>query len=294
MSINICIASRGHPKQLRETVWQTMAAASLPTTKAIIALDRDDKTNEEIKLPSNDRIVLSIGDREDSLGEKYNRAWRAAPADWYVLATDDMAISTPKWDEEIEKAGALFTDGIGVVYFGQPPVPSSMPASFAVSHKMALVMGFFMCPHHPFWWHDTTMDEIAHFTGRHIIADCRMTYPYGYGKTRGLREISYWATFFDLMRLWRWQIAERIIDSPENTDPAWRKLQLKQSVNNKCEQFLMRNAQLRDPLNARNQENQQSYDAPDDERYQRIKAASLVEVAKLQAFHQEQMQGKAA
>ena len=104
--------------------------------------------------------------------------------------------------------------------------------------------------------------------------DVQMGYPFGYGKTRGLRDVSYWATFFDLMRPERWKIAERIIDNPENLDHVYRKVQLKQSVNSLAEHFAARNAKLRDPLQARQFEISQAYDAPVDERYQRIKTAS--------------------
>lgn len=284
MTINACIASRGHPRPLRETLLQTLGSATLPTTKAVVALDDDDPSATNIKLPETDRIIISRGPREDSLGAKYNRAAAALPADIYVMLTDDEQISTPDWDKKIEEAAALFTDGIGVVYFGSPPVASSMPAGFAVTHKFKELMGFFLTPYHPYWWHDTTLDEIAHFTGRIVHADVQMTYPYGYGKTRGLRDVSYWATFFDLMRPERWKIAESIINSPENLDPPYRKMQLRQNVNSIAEQFQNRNSKLRDPLHARQFEINQSYDAPSDERYQRIKTESHKLLAKLQGL----------
>ncbi len=276
MTINACIASRGHPRQLRETLLQTMGNSTLATTTAVIGLDHDDPTAENIKLPQSDKIKLCMADREDSLGEKYNRCARFHPADIYVMLTDDEAISTPRWDERIEEAAALWTDGFAVVYFGTPPIASSMPAGFAVTHKFMDRMGFFMTPNHPYWFHDTVTDEIAHFTGRIVHADVNMTYPYGYGKTRGLRDVSYWATFHDLMRPTRWKIAEKIIDDPENMDMPGRKLQLKQNVTGLCQHFAGRNASLRDPLKAREFELNQGYDSPDDARYERIKAASQV------------------
>lgn len=280
MTINACIATRGHPRQLRDTLATTLTNSSLSTTKFVLGFDTDDPLAKNAKLPESDKIVSCFANREDSLGEKYNRCARHLPADLYVMLTDDEAIATPKWDERLEQAASLFTDGIGVVYFGSPPVASSMPAGFAVTHKFMEKTGFFMSPHHPFWWHDTTLDEIAHFCGRIVHADIQMTYPFGYGKTRGLRDVSYWATFFDLMRPWRWKIAERIIDDPENNDQPWRKLQLKQNVTGLCQHFASRNAQLRDPLKAREFENNQGYDAPGDERYMRIKAASMAMLAK--------------
>jgi len=277
MSINACIASRGHPRPLRETLISTLGMATLPTTKAVVALDNDDpsaKGLDEKLSKISDRIIVSIADREDSLGAKYNRAAAGYTADMYVMLTDDEQIATPDWDKKLEECASWYPDGIYCIYFGSPPVASSMPAGFAVSHKLMEMMGFFMNPYHPYWWHDTTIDEITHFIGRAVHADVQMSYPYGYGKTRGLRDVSYWATFFDMLRPQRWNIAQKIIDSPENLDPMYRKIQLKQSVNQMAEQFAARNSKLRDPLQARQFEINQSYDAASDERYQRIYAAS--------------------
>lgn len=277
MTINACIASRGHPRPLRETLMQTLGASTLSTTKAVVALDTDDpsaKGLEEKLSKLSDKIIVSIADREDSLGAKYNRSAAAFKADMYVMLTDDEQISTPDWDKKLEECASWYPDGIYCIYFGSPPVASPMPAGFAVSHKLVEMMGFFMNPHHPYWWHDTTIDEITHFIGRAVHADVQMSYPYGYGKTRGLRDVSYWATFFDMLRPQRWNIAQKIINSPENLDPLYRKIQLQQSIGQMAEQFANRNSMLRDPLKARQFEINQSYDAAADERYQRIYAAS--------------------
>ena len=77
-----------------------------------------------------------------------------------------------------------------------------------------------------------------------------------------------------MLRSKRWEIAQAIIDSPDNLDPLYRKIRLKQHAPNMAQQFQQRNAQLRDPLQARQFELGQSYDSPADERYQRIYQAS--------------------
>lgn len=278
MKISACIASRGHPRQLRETLSATLAMAKLPGTKCVVALDSDDPqaagVSEKLAKLDAERIIVSIADREDSLGAKYNRAAAAYDADIYVMLTDDEQISTPDWDLKLKECASWYPDGIFCIYFGAPPVASSMPAGFAVSKKLIEMMGFFLNPYHPYWWHDTTLDEIVRFCGRAVQADIQMSYPYGYGKTRGLRDVSYWATFFDMLRVKRWEIAQRIIDSPDNLDPTYRKVQLKQAAQQMAGEFQQRNSGLRDPLQARQFELGQSYDAPSDERYNRIYVAS--------------------
>ena len=255
----------------------TLAMAKLPDTRIVVALDSDDPSAKDVPerlAKISDKIITSIADREDSLGAKYNRAAAVYDADIYVMLTDDEQIATPDWDQKLAEAASWFPDGIFCIWFGSPPSPSWQPAGFAVSKKMVEMMGFFLNPHHPFWWHDTTLSEITQFCGRAVQVDVQMSYPYGLGKTRGLRDISYWATFFDMLRPKRWEIAQRIIDSPENLDPIYRKVQLKQQVNQLAQQFQQSNASLRDPLQARQFELNQGYDAPLDERYTRIYAAS--------------------
>jgi len=159
-----------------------------------------------------------------------------------------------------------------------------MPAAFAATAKLVEMMGFYMWPHQPFWWHDTALDEIVQYIGRAVYCEAAMAYPYGYGKTRGLREVSFWATFFDLMRPMRSTIAQAIIHSADNLDSNGRKTQLLQSFTAITAHFEQRNATLRDPLQARMFEMQQAYDAPADERYQRIKAAAMNLLAQSQGL----------
>ena len=284
MSINACIASRGHPDALKDIVTQTLALTVLPDTKIAIALDSDDPSacgvaNELQRL--SDKIIVSIADREDSLGAKYNRAAATHDANIYVMLADDEQIITSGWDKKIEETSFLFPDGIFCIYFGNTPFPSSMPAGYAVSRKLKNMMGFFLCPFFPFWWHDTTLHEIVQFIGRSIYVDIRMSYPYGAGKTRGMRDVNHWANLFALLRGRRLDLAHRIIDSPENLDSPSRKTKLKQMATHLAEKFHAFDASNRDPFRAHELETIQAYDAPNDERYQRIYQASQELIAEI-------------
>ena len=111
-------------------------------------------------------------------------------------------------------------------------------------------------------------------TGRMFYADVQVIFPAGQGKTRGARDIAFWASFFDLTRPLRRQIAERILRDTELEQPNWHRLQLLQSMNAMCAQFEQRNANLRDPLNARQWEANIGYDNEPTPAYLRLKAAA--------------------
>ena len=277
MRINACIASRGRSGDLTDIVAETIDRTELPDTKVVVALDDDDPFAVDVVnvlqgLP--DKFIVSIAPREDSLGAKYNRAAAAYDADLYVLLADDMQIVTPGWDRKFAEAAALSPDGIFCIYFGNTPWPSHMPAAYAVSHKLVDMMGFFMCPHFPFWWHDTTLYEIVEFIGRSVYVDIQISYEHNKNKTRGMRDVNHWAALFAALRAQRWEIAQRIIDSPENLDTPSRKEGLKIVAFQLSKWLHEKDASNRDPARGQVLETVQGYDAPNDERYQRIYQAS--------------------
>ncbi len=277
MRINACIACRGRSGELADIVAETIDRTELPDTKIVVALDDDDPFSVDVVnmlqgLP--DKFIVSIAPREDSLGAKYNRAAAAYDADLYVLLADDMQIVTLGWDRKFAEAAALSTDGIFCIYFGNTPWPSPMPAAYAVSRKLVDMMGFFMCPHFPFWWHDTTLYEIIEFIGRSVYVDIQISYEHNKNKTRGMRDVNHWASLFAALRPQRWEIAERIIDNPENIDSPLRKTELRHRANQMSDRLHAFDASNREPARGQVLETVQGYDAPNDERYQRIYQAS--------------------
>ena len=171
MTISVCIASRGRPEMLTKTVEQLSALAELPDTKISVALDLDDEKSAGWK-SDNHRVTGSFAEREDSLGEKYNRAARGIAADVYVLWADDVVTTTQGWDKKIQDAAGLFSDGIGVVYFGK--IEGVLQPGIAVTAKMVELMGFFCVPWFGYWWVDTYIDEIGRMSDRIIHADVQV------------------------------------------------------------------------------------------------------------------------
>lgn len=285
MSITVCIATRGRPELLRQSVERTLANAVLPTTRVVVGVDMDDldtlgkagAVSAGWHSTPDQRLAWSFASREDSLGAKYNRIAASCPADIYLGATDDAWIDTRGWDAELERLCALFPDGIGCVYVGKMNIPSSLPAMQAVTAAMVERMGHFMCPDYPFWWHDTWLDEFAHYIGRVVHSNISVGYPAQNPGSRGLREIDFWAQVFDETRPARRQLALDLINDPAFAETEMRRMQLRHAMASYDRYFAHRNAYLRKAENARRLEQTAGVDnggAPD-ERYARLKARAM-------------------
>jgi hypothetical protein len=275
--VALCIASRGNPRSLFETLHANLRGCALPATKVVVGLDEDDPTLADaqtlLDALGDERIITSIAPRADTIGAVYNRCAATVTADLYVNWADDARIATAGWDAELSAAAENFPDNIGMIGFGQMPVPSPLPACEAVTSGLIAKMGYYLQDYTPYWWMDTWLYEIATMIGRTLYlpieVECR-----GPMQTRGLREVLYWARFFDEMRVHRRAIAETILASPDFIASPERRQELRNGLDAMCATFAGSNAILRDPDYAKRIESI-GYDAPADDRYQRAKERSL-------------------
>src|SRR5215831_48999 len=113
----IIVATRQRFDQLLWSFSMTWKNVRSPLTQAIIAVDSDDQeTRDRLhELPHDKRIKVSIRPREDTRGEKTDRALTDAPSDLYLVGHDCNAITTAGFDEIFLQKAKLFPDGIGVV-----------------------------------------------------------------------------------------------------------------------------------------------------------------------------------
>lgn len=268
MNVAILIPTRGRPELLRETVKTISHNCAFADTKIVLGFDGDDETIHF----DDPRVIHTLAPREDTMGAKWNRLWRAAWSDLYVMGCDDNRITSFGWDKRLVDAFTeTFTDGIGFAYFGKHPVPSAFPGCLlATSQKTIRLMGKLAPEIFPFWWIDTWLWEIAMLIERVIVIDHRMHVetPHHEGQSRGVRDVDFWAAVFDQMRPEREAIAKGIVTSQ------WfdRDLAIKLRADALRPHFEHANAFLRDPERARSVERGLSFDAPTDERYLRAKA----------------------
>lgn len=280
--IAVCVPTRGRPGLWQESLKITLSSAATSSPIAIVGLDVDDDISRAASRPvaamvsiRGDRLIISVEDREDSLGAKYNRCGAVArDADIYLVATDDVAITTPGWDRLVIQECRQFKDGIGIVFL------RNMLGGIAVTHKLVELLGYLCVPDFPFWWHDTDLMEIGKMIGRlrEAPVDTKAMLPFK-GNSRGVRDVVFWAEYFDRMRPERVAMAERIIDQLEEPLPV--KEALRRNIPSLCEEFARSNAPLCDPRNAQEKEEFFSFDAPEDDRYQRIKRTAEKKLARM-------------
>ena len=282
MTVCLCIASRDRPGELTRTITEAMKLATMPNTIAAVALDEDDKSS--LILPDLYRAITDIAPREASLGAKYNRATKiaAGETDMVVLGVDDAYPSNPGWDQKLADAAAKFTDGVGVVFFGEKRAhPYDLPDGIAVTRKWIEQVGFFCSPYFPFWWHDTWIDELAKLIGRYVWADVTWEKhgksEVGGHKTTRMREVTWWARFFDATRQMRVDTALRMINASD--DPPYLKAQLRQEMQWKCDILWQRNGRVRDHGHQYERDYGATYEP--DAGYDQIKAEAVAMMEKM-------------
>ncbi len=273
MTVAVCIASRGRPDQLKATITSLIEGMELPDTVIALAIDTDDQPTMDIHddLLLNPRVRLSCAEREDAIGAKYNRAYANVKSDVAILWADDMTMPEKGWDRKISEAAQLFGGEPGVLYFGK--VEGVSFPGIAVTTKFVEEMGFFSVPYFYYWWHDTTIDEVARLSDRilHVNVSVKLLADLK-GNSRNVQEITFWAEFFDKLRPRRLEVASSII---EKYSSPWRKVQLRQRVRGMEQWLNQRNSILRKPEEAARLEKFYSDgNAVQDDRYWRLKSAA--------------------
>lgn len=290
MKLTINVITRGRPKLLIKTIDSILANIELPETRLLICADDDDDlTVVALKLAKlGPKVVVSVAPREDSRGEKYDRALRLAPADVYLPAVDCALFKTKGFDRLILEAAAVFPDGIGCVY--TPMANLSWPKFQAPTAGLVKKLGYIYCHDYPFWFVDHELDDIVKMIDRYSYADIDIDVSsMRPAKTIGLRDLAFWAAYFDARTNVRREIARSILEAPDFRELEWRK------------QLCMRNSALVEQrsmmITGQNRHesavleaSRGGVDSANDERYQRIKSKAekvlLANFAAMEAVEQ--------
>lgn len=220
MKLTIIIATRGRHELAYETVLTMLGNLTEPETRILVCCDEDDGP---VTMPIDHRVIVSYRPREDTRGLKYDRALTEAPADLYLVGVDHTPIRTKGFDRLFLDAAKLFPDGIGVVC--TPMANASFPFLQAVTAKFAELSGFIQPPHFPFWFIDHWTDDVAKMIGRYAMADVAVDSNARPGITTGLRDLIFWASYFDAIVGQRRAQAERLLKAMD--EPEWRKTMLR-------------------------------------------------------------------
>jgi len=266
----IIVATRQRFDQLLWSFSMTWKNVKSHDTNALIAVDEDDKeTIDRLgELPHDKRIKVSIRPREDTRGEKTDRALTDCPGDLYLVGHDCNALTTPGFDEIVLQKARLFPDGIGVVrspFIGGGTFP---PAYQAMTAKWVEKIGYIYNHDYPFWFIDHEVHDIARLVGRYFFADIK-TSAHQARKTFRMRDCGFWASYYDLMALERRAKARAILNSPDFLTPEWLKADLRENFSGIEAEGRLINDRVRH--NASQIENARAEEGPADPGYLRAK-----------------------
>jgi hypothetical protein len=224
VKLSIILATRRRPGLLARTVKTTLENSTLDTTRLIIAADDDDEGTLSMRDTINDpRVIWSVEPREDSLGAKYNRVLKIAPADAYMVMVDYAPCMTKGFDEKILEAAQVYPDGYA--FMVNHLANLSFSQMNAITHKLATKIGGIYPEHFPYWFVDHWFEDLAKQTARQVFVDvwmdCTRKQP-----TQEKKEPYEWGCLFDFLYVDRRRIAQSIINAPDFDETPARKAAL--------------------------------------------------------------------
>jgi hypothetical protein len=228
--INLC--TRNRHDLFPDTVQRTLAMIKNPRTRLIVAIDADDMDSVKAAndLPSHPQLEVSISQREDSLGGKYNRILQPKGSDILYLAMVDYSpLLIPGFDDKFLHAASVFPDGIGVVY--GPLANMSFPCLQAITQGLVDIQGYWYPECYPYWFVDHELQDIAKMIGRVAYAPCSADFvTRRQPNTIELRDVYFWSTYFDMRYLRRRELALKIIWSKTFDAPQWLRTMLSEAI----------------------------------------------------------------
>jgi hypothetical protein len=227
MGLTVNFGSRGRPDDLVQTLHESVKHLTRDDTKVLVALDDDDQPSLDAieRFPKDPRVIVSVKPREDTRGAKCDRALTEAPNSVYTVGHDSASIVTHGWDELVVNASQVFPDGIGVICSGM--ANASFPAMQCVTQGWVDIVGYIYNHAYPFWFIDHELDDLCRLTGRFMFVpnmevEHQSRRP---SKTIRMRDLHFWADYYDLGSFRRIKLAHRIIDAMDC--PEWQKVALK-------------------------------------------------------------------
>lgn len=162
-------------------------------------------------------VTPHIQPRPIGVGDCWNRAAKAHPADFYLALTDDFWMSTPGWDAMMAHALVEGIDGnksssnLGIVAFHDPAQPT-IAALFGMTSKWVRQNGFIFDPRFPFWWGDSALVETALFaTGEGMPGTSSLRFASMPGNVNPrLRDMELWWALFAATRHERVETGRKI------------------------------------------------------------------------------------
>ena len=234
--ICLIMATRGRPEMLAE-VFAALKTHTAQKEKVSLWLyvDEDDaftrKAIDDGRLSdAGVQLHWHIGAQTSGLGEMQQILWQVSgrTAEIYMVLGDDICFDTPGWDNILREVSAKFPDGI---FLASPhdPMTADTCTYPVFGWRWLETLQQLFCGHFPFWYDDRWVHQIGEMAGRYAWLPIVVLPVRGKGRTRRMRDVPFWARFFQLALDERKVSAKKLIDAmnldPEKKDAALKKLE---------------------------------------------------------------------
>lgn len=202
--ISVLIPERGRPEMLKRLVQSLIDTADGDQRyEILIAIDDDDpawaaNAVDSFEWPTGHNLNILVGPRLITLGEKLNMLAKSANGDILWFIANDYVMETHGWPAKFREAVAKLPNQIGVPFPRDALHPDH--AAFPIlTRKMMDAVGFLFPPWFPAWFVDTWWDQIGLLLGDRPQINVTVKAPEGRGKSHGLKDVTFWATFFNAL-----------------------------------------------------------------------------------------------
>lgn len=218
--ICLIMATRGRPEMLAEVFAALKThTAQMEKVSLWLYVDQDDaitrKAIDDGRL--NDagiRVHWHIGAQTSGLCETQHTLWHNSgrTAEIYMVLADDVLFDTPGWDDIIRVTSTKHPDGI---FLACPFDPMSADTSTypIFGWRWLETLQKIFPGHFPYWYDDRWVHQIGEMAGRYERLPIVMLPIRGKGKTRRMRDLPFWARFFQLSLDERKESAKKLIDA---------------------------------------------------------------------------------
>jgi hypothetical protein len=233
--ICLIMATRGRPEMLAE-VFTALKATTAQKEKVSLWLyvDEDDTVTRKaidagLLNDAGVRIHWHIGSQTAGLCETQHTLWRKSgrTSEIYMILADDIRFDTPGWDNILRETSAKFPDGIFLASPHDPMTTDTCTYPIFGWRWLETLQKIFP-GHFPFWYDDRWVHQIGEMAGRYAWLPLAMLPIRGKGRTRRMRDLPFWARFFQLTLDERKDSARKLIDAmnldPENKNAALENL----------------------------------------------------------------------
>lgn len=217
MRISVIVATRGRPQRAGGVIECARNLLSGQNeVQFVVALDADDARSVDY-FSRFEGVTYFVQPRPIGVGDCWNRAAKAHPADIYLALTDDAWISTANWDGYLVSAlgtgiaGHMSSVKLGIVLWFDPLQPN-IASVFGMTDAWVQANGHIYDARFPFWFGDSALVEVAIFaTGEGMPGTSSLSFASMPGNLNPrLRDMDLWWSLFAATRLERVETGRRI------------------------------------------------------------------------------------